>query len=79
MNGKIKFYDKNRGFGFIIPEEDADKDIYKDVFFHISGLEDRHGSYEPEEKVSFEAKESDRGWVAYDIAKVELQESGNNW
>lgn len=78
MDGKIKFYDKNRGYGFIIPDSDADKDAYKDVFFHISGLVDRHASYEPEERITLEVKESDRGWVGYNISKVQLQESGNN-
>ena len=35
MTGKVKFFNKVKGFGFITPSEG------QDVFFHFSGLADK--------------------------------------
>ena len=47
--GKVKWFNKTKGFGFIAPDEGG-----KDVFVHISALE-RSGIYNlaDDQKVSF--------------------------
>ncbi|MEK9570424.1 MAG: cold-shock protein [Paracoccaceae bacterium] len=48
--GKVKWFNKTKGFGFIAPDEGG-----KDVFVHVSALE-RSGidNLEDDQKVSFE-------------------------
>ncbi len=57
QNGVLKFFNADRGFGFIAPE-----DGNKDVFVHISAIE-RSGLPQLEEgtKVSFETEQDRRG------------------
>ena len=57
QNGVLKFFNTDRGFGFIAPE-----DGNKDVFVHITAIE-RSGLPQLEEgtKVSFETEEDRRG------------------
>ena len=49
INGTVKFYNANKGFGFIQPDDNS-----KDVFVHATALE-RAGMSNPNEgqKVSF--------------------------
>lgn len=55
--GTVKFFDINKGFGFIAPEEGG-----KDVFVHVSALE-RAGmrALTDGQKVSFEVERDKRG------------------
>ena len=48
--GKVKWFNKTKGFGFIAPDEGG-----KDIFVHVSALE-RSGidNLEDDQKVSFE-------------------------
>ena len=57
--GKVKFYNSEKGFGFII-----DNETNKDVFVHRSGL--IHTINENDE-VSFEIKEGQKGPNAVDV------------
>ncbi len=41
MQGTVKFYNADKGFGFIVPEDGSD-----DLFFHITQCEE---GYEPQE------------------------------
>ena len=61
MQGKVKWYDAVKGFGFIQSEEG------KDVFVHRSGIKDARFGLEADQKVKFETKESDRGPVAFNV------------
>ncbi|KQS81672.1 cold-shock protein [Rhizobium sp. Leaf383] len=49
--GKVKFFNDDKGFGFITPEEGG-----QDVFVHVSALS-RGGSLREGDKVSFEVGE----------------------
>ncbi|MCT4614153.1 MAG: cold shock domain-containing protein [Marinifilaceae bacterium] len=47
--GKIKFYNKEKGFGFIIENETA-----SDIFFHCTGLNNRENVPSENDLVSYE-------------------------
>ena len=57
QNGTVKFFNAQRGFGFISPEEGG-----KDIFVHITALE-RSGLHALDDgtKVTFAVEEDRRG------------------
>jgi CspA family cold shock protein len=65
--GKVKWFNKTKGFGFIAPDEGG-----KDVFVHISALE-RSGidNLADDQKVSFEISSGRDGRESAD--NIELQ------
>jgi CspA family cold shock protein len=64
MVGTVKWYDSTKGFGFIESEEN------KDFFVHRTGILDNFLILEPNQKVEFEIKESDRGPVAFNVKAI---------
>ena len=61
--GTVKWFNENKGFGFIAPEDGS-----KDVFVHISAVEASGLSTLTEgQKVSYETEESDKGPRAVNI------------
>ena len=61
QKGKVKFYNKERKFGFISGDDGID------YFFHETGLSD--GTYvKDDDKVEFVAEDGDRGKKAVDIS-----------
>ncbi|NCB06589.1 MAG: cold-shock protein [Bacteroidia bacterium] len=64
MEGTVKWYDAVKGFGFIQTSEN------KDIFVHRSGIVDSFLELEPDQKVQFDIKESDRGPVAINVKVV---------
>ncbi len=64
MEGKVKWYDAVKGYGFIHADDD------KDVFVHRSGIKDAQFGLETDQAVQFEVKESDRGPVAFDVEVI---------
>ncbi|MGF1671550.1 MAG: cold-shock protein [Balneolaceae bacterium] len=66
--GKIKFFDKQKGFGFIAPD-DGDKDI----FVHrnnVEGLGDNQG-LDDNEAVEFEVEETPKGLSAINVRSLD--------
>ena len=65
--GKVKWFNKTKGFGFIAPDEGG-----KDVFVHISALE-RSGidNLADDQKVSFEMSSGREGRESAD--NIELK------
>lgn len=63
MNGKIKWYRTEKGYGFIVGEDG------KDYFVHHSALpEDMEDTREEDnQKVTFDLKKTERGPQAVDI------------
>ena len=57
--GKVKFFNTNRGFGFITQNEG------KDLFFHVSEL--RGGSANEGDHVEYEVGESEKGPCAVNV------------
>ncbi|MFW5755530.1 MAG: cold-shock protein [Tangfeifania sp.] len=64
MEGKVKWYDAVKGFGFIHSEDG------KDIFVHRSGIKDSQFGLETDQAVEFEIKESDRGPVAFNVEVI---------
>ncbi|HKM02514.1 MAG TPA: cold shock domain-containing protein [Bacilli bacterium] len=65
MQGTIKMFNKEKGFGFIRAEDG------NDVFFHYSSLVmDGFKTIEQGDAVSFELEQSDRGLRAANIKKL---------
>lgn len=59
--GKVKFFNAEKGFGFIVPEEGG-----KDVFVHKSATTE--DLYE-DDTVTYEVEETDRGLSAVNVKK----------
>ncbi len=62
MQGKVKMFNPEKGFGFITVEDG------KDVFFHYSQLVmEGYKTVEPDATVEFDLVETDRGLQAQNI------------
>ena len=65
MQGKVKWFNAEKGYGFITSEEG------KDVFVHYSQIvQDGYKSLNEGEVVEFELYQSDRGLQAKNVVKV---------
>ena len=63
MKGKIKFFNPDKEFGFVIGDDG------KEYFFHKSGLEEGL-TVDKDDAVEFVTEEGDRGLKAVKIKKV---------
>lgn len=65
MHGKVKKFNKEKGYGFIKLEDD------RDVFFHYSQLNmEGFKTIEEDAEVQFELVEGERGLQAHNIVKL---------
>lgn len=64
MQGKVKWYDDVKGYGFI------HADNGNDIFVHRTGIKDSQFGLEANQSVKFEIKESDRGTVAFNVEVI---------
>ena len=63
IQGTVKFFNEEKGFGFICPEDGS-----KDVFIHISKL---NGSpLQENQKVNFETQEGRKGLEAVNVEVI---------
>ena len=68
--GKIKFFDAQKGFGFIAPDDGG-----KDIVVHrnnVEGLGDNQG-LEDNESVEFEVEETPKGLSATNVRSLDYQ------
>ena len=63
--GKVKFFNEEKGFGFIIPDDNSSKDI----FFHISGVKGQE-VLKQDESVKYELTDGRRGPCATEVERV---------
>ena len=62
--GTVKWYNEVKGFGFIATESG------EDVFVHRTGLSSSYGGLQPEQEVSFDTKEGEKGVFAVNVKTV---------
>jgi CspA family cold shock protein len=62
MNGKVKFFDEKKGFGFILEKETG-----KEYFVHATGLVDR---IQENDDVDFELTQGKKGLNAIDVKLI---------
>lgn len=61
MKGKVKFFNRTKGFGFISGENN------KEYFVHESGI--KQGTIDENDEVTFDVEEGDRGPKAVNVKK----------
>ena len=61
MKGKVKFFNRTKGFGFIAGEDN------KEYFVHESGI--KEGPIDENDEVEFDVEEGDRGPKAVNVKK----------
>ena len=61
--GKVKWFNEEKGFGFIEPQDGG-----KDIFVHHTGLQDR--PLNEGDEVEFEIGEGRKGPCAVDVKKL---------
>ena len=68
--GKIKFFDTKKGFGFIAPDEGGD-----DIFVHRNNVEnlDYNEGLEDGEAVEFEVEETPKGLSATNVTSLDYK------
>jgi len=68
--GKVKFFDTKKGFGFIKPDDGG-----KDVFVHRNNVEnlDYNQGLEDNEAVEFEVEETPKGLSAVNVRSLDYK------
>ena len=68
--GKVKFFDTQKGFGFIAPDDGG-----KDVFVHRNNVEnlDYNQGLEDNEAVEFEVEETPKGLSAVNVKSLDYK------
>ncbi len=61
--GTVKFFNGDKGFGFITPDDGG-----KDIFVHVSAVEE--GSLSDNDKVEYEVGEGRKGPCALEVKKL---------
>ncbi len=65
MNGKVKFFNAEKGYGFITTSEG------KDVFVHFSAIQkEGYKTLNQDQEVTFDVIEGDRGPQAANVVEV---------
>lgn len=68
MKGKVKWFNAEKGYGFIITEEG------KEVFVHFSAiLGEGYKSLNEGEEVTFEVVDGERGQLAKDVQRSQAE------
>ena len=64
MKGKVKWFNAEKGYGFIVSEEG------KDVFVHFSAIvQEGYKSLNEGDDVTFDVEEGDKGQLAKNVVK----------
>ena len=65
MNGKVKWFDSSKGYGFIISEEG------KEVFVHFSQIiQEGYKTLEEGQEVTFDVEVGEKGQLAKNVQKL---------
>ena len=65
-SGKVKWFNSKKGYGFV-----TDEDTKKDIFLHVSALEEsKLRVLKEEQKIEFDIKEENKKLQAINIKKI---------
>ena len=65
MNGKVKWFDSSKGYGFIVSEEG------KEVFVHFSQIiQDGYKTLDEGQEVTFDVEVGEKGQLAKNVQKL---------
>jgi CspA family cold shock protein len=64
MQGKVKFFNEAKGFGFITPTDSNSKG---DIFVHVSGLIDE---IQENDEVTYEEERGKKGMNAVKVTRI---------
>ncbi len=65
MNGKVKWFDSSKGYGFIVSEEG------KEVFVHFSQIiQDGYKTLDEGQEVTFDVEVGEKGQLAKNVKKL---------
>lgn len=67
MQGKIEWFNKERGFGFITPDEDAGN-----IFFHVTNVDTRsretlENNLKDNQRASYDLQDTPKGPAAVNV------------
>ncbi|QLB13863.1 putative cold-shock DNA-binding protein [Bisgaardia hudsonensis] len=66
LNGSVKWFNSDKGFGFITPEDGG-----KDLFVHFSGIiGDNYRTLNEGDRVEYNVQDSQRGPAAIDVMVI---------
>jgi CspA family cold shock protein len=66
LKGKVKWFNAEKGFGFIVSEETG-----KDIFVHFSVInQDGYKALAEGDVVTYDVKKTDRGEQAINVSKI---------
>ena len=69
FKGKVKWFNAEKGFGFIVSEETG-----KDIFVHFSVInQDGYKALAEGDLVTYDVKESERGQQAVNVSKISAE------
>lgn len=70
QQGKVKWFDTEKGYGFIAPEDGG-----KDIFVHRNNVEnlDYNQGLEDDEAVEFEVEETPKGLSATNVRSLDYK------
>ena len=61
-HGIVKWFDADKGYGFILPDNDGD-----DLFLHVTNIEEKGFDPQPGDPVRYEIGEGRKGVEAKDV------------
>ncbi len=72
MRGRVKWFDRKKGYGFIVPERNG-KVATQDVFVHYKSIltNDEYKSLPDGAEVEFDVEQTRKGLSAKDVRVVE--------
>lgn len=72
QSGTVKWFDDNRGYGFIAPDEGGAPPEDEDVFVHHSDIDDSgYRTLEEGDRVAYDVEETEKGFKALDVEHIE--------